>query len=762
MDSNWVKVFEIMRLRTLTNPPQGRSEGWRRVSCGAGVVISVILAVLLLQAFAPVTSTSVPLMPIASSSTKQAGQGRNFAGVVDVLPPYQLESGLVTRSEVHLAERWREAVAPDNKEKSPWLDQWLSTELPFSFRYDGKGSASLLSRWPLQKQGQNADPQQEFIWTDAASGLRITWRVRRFGDYPAVEWVLTFENTGASDTPILEDIQALNFRLNHSRKGLPYRVHGIEGGRSLPDDMTPFSWVIPSAYEGDGKARGVYGYNLSERQLGGDYPSSNRHLPFFNLETPERRGVLVGVGWSGNWLAQVKVDGTELNARTGLKESHFILHAGEKVRTPRILLLFWQGERLHGNNMLRQLLYSHYIPRVQDQPHKPLVSVNVCFTYHGHGGFLHEATEQTVLPLVQPFTRIGAEVFIIDAGWYEGAPWDQWMGNWRYSKEKYPRGLRPISKPLAASNTVFGIWFASEHVSPHAPVLKEHPEWVRQQTPGNGGTLRMELPEAREWFLRQVDDLVENEGMSCYRQDGAGGFGSEPDSRKGITESQHIAGLYTLWDTLLKRHPNLVMEGCSGGGRRIDLETLSRFHWHQKADRWYDTESDQCSLYGANLYLPGGVINIPTEATDDYGAWSSFAGQFCLGWHPLDKDFPTEQASHQVERYKRIRPLLSGDFYPLTPCSLEEAWIGYQFHRVDWDKGFVLLFRRSKTHQVVYPASDTFRLSLRGLDPQSRYRLHFERRNTNEVLTGDTFAKSREIIMSDAPAAEMIIYERVE
>ena len=75
------------------------------------------------------------------------------------------------------------------------------------------------------------------------------------------------------------------------------------------------------------------------------------------------------------------------------------------------------------------------------------------------------------------------------------------------------------------------------------------------------------------------------------------------------------------------RHPDMVMEGCSGGGRRIDLETVSRFHWHQKSDRWYDSESDQSSLCGANLYLPGGTINIPTMATDNYGAWSSFGGQ---------------------------------------------------------------------------------------------------------------------------------------
>jgi len=249
--------------------------------------------------------------------------------------------------------------------------------------------------------------------------------------------------------------------------------------------------------------------------------------------------------------------------------------------------------------------------------------------------------------------------------------------------------------------------------------------------------------------------------MTCYRQDGAGAYDTEPESRRGISETMHITGLYALWDTLRKRHPNLVMEGCSGGGRRIDLETISFFHWHQKSDRWYDSESDQCSLYGANLYLPGGLINIPTEATDDYGVWSSFAGQLCLGWHPLDEDFPMEVAQNQIKRYKRIRHLLSGDFYPLTPCSLAEPWIGYQFHRVDLDEGFALLFRRFDAEKAVYLVNDTFEVRLRGVEPQTRYNVHFERSNHDEVLKGEELSKGIDVTISEIPGVEMVIYHSV-
>jgi len=662
--------------------------------------------------------------------------------ITDALLPHQLESSTVTQDELDFIQRWLKALSEETLTDT-WLDQWLGISYPFSFRYGDRESSEVMGKWLIQKADTKTDADiehYELIWIDESTGLRLVWHIKRFMDFPAVEWLITLVNNGTDDTPIIESIQALDIRLN-SQKNYPYTIHGVSGGRSFPDDMIPFSWRVPSF---DGK---------SDVQLGGDYPSSNRHLPFFNIEAPDDRGLLIGIGWSGNWLARVKAEGTDLKVYAGMTESHLILHPGEKIRTPSVLMLFWKGKPLHGHNMLRQLLHRKYVPELKGSPQKPLVSVNACFTYHGRGGFLHQATEKEILQLVKPFIKIGAELFIIDAGWYEGEPWHEWIGNWRYSEEKYPHGFRPISDPLAAAGIPFGLWFASEGISSHSPLLQEHPEWVRK------GTLRMELPEAREWFLKQVDNLVKNDGMTCYRQDGAGGFGSEDADRKGITECQHIEGLYAMWDAIIRHYPEMVMEGCCGGGRRIDLETLSRFHWHRKSDRWYDSESDQCSLYGANLYLPGGVINIPTELTDDYGVWSSFAGQLCLGWHPLDDDFPMELAHQQVERYKLIRPLLSGDFYPLTPCSLIEPWIGYQFHRSDLDKGFALLFRRPVSKDIFYPVNDAFRLRLRGLKPEERYSVCLEKGNMNEILTGSDLAKGIDVIISEERGAEMIIYE---
>jgi len=673
----------------------------------------------------------------------------------------------VTQAELHLATQWFGAINPFSADKSQsgaWLSEWLSTPLPFSFRFDGQESSSLLARRQLQ-MGKSSDDsyseQREFVWTDAATGLRVRWRVKRFTDFPALHWTLWFENVGKTDTPVLEEIHDLDLRLSHSKKGQPYIVHGAHGGRYKRDDWWPFSRYLPSTIiEGDW----VPGYEDGRViDLGGAYPSSRHDLPFVNIETPDGRGVIVGIGWTGNWVGLLRVTGNELTARVGLKGTHFVLHPGEQVRTARILLLFWQGKRLHGQNMLRQLLHKHYIPSLKGKPQQPLVSVNTCFTYKGAGEFLTEANEKNLLPLVSPFDRLGAEVFIVDAGWYPGSPWDQWMGNWTCSTDRYPSGFLPLSKSVAAAGMDFGVWFAPEVVCKGVPLFREHPEWLTKNPSAYGGVnLRLDLPEARQWFLKQVDYLIEQQGMTCYRQDGYNSdenlHEGEVADRKGIGEIKYIMGLYAMLDAMREKHPGLIMEAAAGAAR-IDLETLSRFHWHQPCETWLHPDWDDCTVYGTSLWLPGGMIVFYNQSTDDYGAWSGFGGQLSLAWDPLDSSFPMELARRQVNLYKRVRKFLSGDFYPLTPVSLEETWMGFQFHRRDLDSGLALVFKRFDSPRVLHSVRDAFSLELRGLPPQSQYQVHFLSSNDVRIVTGQELAKGLDLTLGKAPSAEMIIYQ---
>ena len=119
-------------------------------------------------------------------------------------PPhaYGSESSQVTPHELQLAQEWFAAITPDGAGKLPsekWLDQWLSTALPFSFRYGGKEINSLLTGWQFREGEAREDSdgeQRELIWVDTDTGLQLEWRLKRFADFPAMEWTLWFENVG--------------------------------------------------------------------------------------------------------------------------------------------------------------------------------------------------------------------------------------------------------------------------------------------------------------------------------------------------------------------------------------------------------------------------------------------------------------------------------------------------------------------------------------------------------------------------------------
>jgi hypothetical protein len=114
----------------------------------------------------------------------------------------------------------------------------------------------------------------------------------------------------------------------------------------------------------------------------------------------------------------------------------------------------------------------------------------------------------------------------------------------------------------------------------------------------------------------------------------------------------------------------------------------------------------------------------------------------------------------QVNLYKRVRPFLSGDFYPLTPVPPDGTWLGYQFHRTDLESGFALVFKRVDSPREINSVGNTFKLQLRGLDPQSRYQARFESSHTDKTLAGEVLAKGIELTLGEAPAAELIIYNR--
>ena len=111
------------------------------------------------------------------------------------------------------------------------------------------------------------------------------------------------------------------------------------------------------------------GKNIYMSPFGGN-SSSKTAFPFFNIESPDKSGIMIAIGWSGNWFADVQqIEGNALHLKSGMQEMKLMLYPGEEIRTPGVCLLFWKGDnRMIGHNQFRQFILAHHTRKIKGRP----------------------------------------------------------------------------------------------------------------------------------------------------------------------------------------------------------------------------------------------------------------------------------------------------------------------------------------------------------------------------------------------------------
>ncbi|MCY2953937.1 MAG: hypothetical protein NTU53_18500, partial [Planctomycetota bacterium] len=187
---------------------------------------------------------------------------------------------------------------------------------------------------------------------------------------------------------------------------------------------------------------------------------------------------------------------------------------------------------------------------------------------------------------------------------------------------------------------------------------------------------------------------------------------------------------------------------------RIDLETVKRFHLHQKADYWFHDEVDQQSLYALSQYLPNGILVSHVDRLDEYSFRSSLPSSLCLGWIADGQAFDLTKAKQLTEQYRVVRHLLIGEWYPLTPFRARQGWLGSQYHRNDLGEGMILVFRREGSPET------SIRVRLRGLENSAVYELRDQSGGSVIERSGASLTSGLEIAIPNVPGSTLLVYRR--
>lgn len=633
----------------------------------------------------------------------------------------------------------------------PFIDNYIPLnqrsiyQLPFSFVYNGEFSDQFIKSWNYDEKITKIDKnrsQRVITYTDPDTGLAVTLKAVEYKDYPTVEWTVYFKNTGTKDTPILEQIQAVDTKLTGS--GLKdFILHHNEGTTVTRNDFAPLTTTLKASEK----------LRLTSAQ---GRPCA-AVWPYFNIEGPDY-GVIVVVGWPGKWSIQFNGDEeNNLRVAAGQELTHLILHPGEEIRTPLIVCQFYKGSDIDRvQNIWRRWMLDYNVPRPGGKLPKPQMTPCSSHQY----AEMTKADEASQIMFVDRYVeeRVKIDYWWMDAGWYPcDGSWPK-TGTWEVDKTRFPNGLRAISDHARSKGIKTIVWFEPERVGGAGTWLYDNhkDDWLL------GGTLlNLGNHEAWNWLVNHIDKIIVEEGIDLYRQD----YNIDPlpywrnnDSvnRQGMTENLYVAGYLAYWDELRKRHPNMLIDSCASGGHRNDLETMRRSVPLLRSDYIFEPVGQQGHTYGLAKWLP--YFGTGEREIDAYIFRSCMAPGMIPCWDMRDKSLDYDLMRKLSSEWRAAASNYFGDYYPLTPYSLaNNTWMAWQFNNPEKGEGLIQAFRRDESTSANYV------YKLRGLDSDSNYNVKdADTKIIQEISGAELMDKGLRIEIPSKPGSALITYKKID
>ena len=469
--------------------------------------------------------------------------------------------------------------------------------------------------------------------------------------------------------------------------------------------------------------------------------SSHQQNPFVVLCAPdatEQIGACYGVMpiWSGSHETSVERSQTgsvRLVSGIGSADFSWQLLPGETFQTPETLLCY-SAEGLTGlSQSFHRFLRAHVARQgAYDRP-RPVLLNSWEASYFD---FDHDS----ILRLARDARDLGVELLVLDDGWFGDRDDDKRaLGDWFANPRKLPGGLGPLIRDIRALGLDFGLWVEPEMLSEDSALYRAHPDWAltvpgREPTVGRDQlVLDLGREEVRDWLYETFSALLREHPISYIKWDANRHLSdlysrALPPERQGETGHRYLLGLYALLERLCTEFPDVLFEGCAGGGGRFDAGMLPYF-----PQIWCSDNTDPVSRLaiqrGTSFGYPPVAMACHVSASPNHQTGRSsplgtrgvvaMTGAFGYELDPAAlSEAEREEVKRQITRYRELEPLLRcGDYYRLDPAAALPlaAW---QF--VSPDRRETLL---SLVLTGAPPGPIPLHLRLRGLDPAASYRL---------------------------------------
>ncbi len=594
----------------------------------------------------------------------------------------------------------------------------------------------------------------EIILKDAFSGARFVLRYSIFADSDVIARSVKVVNPSA-ETLRIEKLMSAQLDFDSADFDMLY-FHG--------------HWAYERHARRTPLQPGMQGFRSARGSSGHQY---NPSVALVSKDASERHGDVYAMVllYSGSFAAETEVDEFSA-ARTmlGINRENFQwnLKPGEEFNAPEALLMY-SAEGFGGISAMSHRFFMNHVLRSRWTHRKrPILVNNWEATYF-------DFDESKIYALAEQASRLGIEMLVLDDGWFGERNDDHTsLGDWFVNTKKLG-DFNGMVRKINALGMKFGLWFEPEMISEKSELYKKHPEWVLH-VPGfprslsrNQLVLDMSRKEVVDYLFGTISALIRDANIEYIKWDMNRSLteihsAALPPEQQGETAHRYVLGVYELHERLLQTFPDLLIEGCSGGGGRFDAGML-----YYVPQIWCSDDSDAVERVpiqlGTSFYYPCSTMGAHVSACPNHQTGRStsfkFRGDVALAGtfgYELDVTSLGEeektQIREQIAQYHKYNDLIrEGSFYRITEnfgLGDTAAWCWVSENRNE-----VLAVAVRKQDEPC-SQSPVFRMRIPGLDAEKQYVLE----STGYTAAGSTLMHAGLNIGNDlrGDASSMLYY----
>ena len=449
--------------------------------------------------------------------------------------------------------------------------------------------------------------------------------------------------------------------------------------------------------------------------------------------------------YSGGFQTQIELD--QLNQTRIVMGIHpdtfcWTLNGGESFYTPEVILSCSDEGMDKLSGRFHRVIREHVCRGKYKMTERPVLINNWEATYF-------DFDEEKIFNIAKQASELGVDMMVLDDGWFGKRDSDSTgLGDWFVNEDKIKGGLEKLVKRINGLGMKFGIWFEPEMISEESNLYKEHPDWAIQipgRKPMRGRyqlVLDMTRQDVRDYLYRQISNVLDCANVEYIKWDMNRSISDwySPgllSGRQSEMPHRYVLGLYELLERLTTDYPDVLFEGCSGGGGRFDAGML-----YYCPQIWCSDDTDAYERtkiqYGTSFFYPISTVGSHVSAVPNHQtgritpletrAVTAMAGSFGyeLDLNTLSEEEKAEVAE-QIVRFKKYGLLIHNGSYHRLSNPMEDKFAIWSF--VSEDKKQVLvhgMIFRTEANMLRYP------VRLRGLDAAKKYRLN----ETGQIYTG--------------------------